>query len=323
MKLEQSILLQSLSHILSGANVATHSQGYFGSFLRRTWSALSAYMLLLKLRSATLNSLSALVGSLLAAGGHFPWKAAFISTLAVWLAAAGSGALNSYIDRDIDKVMHRTCRRPLPLGIIKPAEKALYAGIFLVIIGLIISAVWVNIVVTLFIASGAAIYIIVYTMWLKRETPLSIVIGGFAGICALLAGWSTVTTTFSLSSLLFSIFVYLWTIGHFGGLAIKIQDDSERANIPTLSTVYGEKAASKWTALANMVLFPLSIIPYLLGILNEVYLFISLIIGVIVLTANIKLYFSPTTRTAWTVFKLSSPYLATVYLTSVVDILVK
>lgn len=323
MKLEQSILVRPLSHILSGAHVATPSQGYFASLLRGIWSTLSAYLLLLKLRSATLNSLSALVGSCLAAGSHIPGKAAFISTFAVWLAAAGSGALNSYIDRDIDKVMHRTCGRPLPLGIIKPAEKALYAGIFLVAIGLIISAVWLNLFVTLFIASGAAIYIFFYTMWLKKRTPLSIVVGGFAGICALLAGWSAVTAHFSLSSLLFSIFVYLWTIGHFGGIAIKIKDDSERANIPTLSTVYGEKEASKWTALSNMALFPLSIIPYLLGILNEVYLFISLIIGAIVLTVNIKLYFSPTTQNAWTVFKLSSPYLAIVYLAAIVDILVK
>ena len=280
-------------------------------------------MLLLKLRSAALNSLSALVGSCLAAGGHIPWEATFISTLAVGLAAAGSGALNSYIDRDIDKVMHRTCRRPLPMGIIKPAEKALFAGVFLVALGLIISAVWVNIAVTLFIASGSAIYIIVYTMWLKRETPWSIFIGGFAGICAFLAGWSAVTTTFSLFYLLFCIFVYLWTIGHFGGIAIKIKDDSERAGIPTLSTVYGEKTASKWTALSNMALFPLSIIPYLLGILNEVYLFISLIIGAIVLTANIKLYFYPTAQNAWTVFKLSGPYLAIVYLALAVDILLK
>jgi protoheme IX farnesyltransferase len=158
-------------------------------------------------------------------------------------------------------------------------------------------------------------------MWLKRKTPWSIVIGGLAGSCALLAGWFSVTTSFGLPLLLFSTFVFLWTPGHFWGLAIRTKDDSERANIPTLPTVYGVRIASRWTALSNMVLIPLSIIPYALGILGQTYLFISLIIGLIVLTANIELYFTPTAQKAWTAFKLSSPYLAIVYLAVVIDVL--
>jgi protoheme IX farnesyltransferase len=217
--------------------------------------------------------------------------------------------------------MQRTSQRPLPLDRIKPAEKALYAGIFLVIIGLIISALWLNLLTTLFIVLGAAIYIFVYTMWLKRKTPWSVVVGGLSGSCALLAGWFSVTTGFGWPPLLFSIFVFLWTPGHFWGLAIRAKDDSERANIPTLPTIYGERIAAKWTALSNMVLIPLSIIPYALGILGEAYLFISLIIGLIVLIANIKLYFAPTAQQAWTVFKVSSLYLVIVYLAVAIDVL--
>ena len=298
---------------------------------QRTWgwkrliyeagTTIASYVALLKPRSATLNALSALMGVFLAAGSSIPWSTASISIISVWLVAAGSGAVNSYFDRDIDKVMHRTSRRPLPFGIIEPAEKALYTGVALIIIGLLISVVWLNLLTTLFITSGAAIYIFVYTMWLKRRTPWSVVIGGLAGSCALLAGWFSVTTSFGLSPLLFSIFIFLWTPGHFWGLAIRTKDDSERANIPTLATVSGERLASKWAALSNIAVVPLSIIPYALGILGEIYLFISLIIGLIVLIPNIRLYFVPTVQTAWTVFRISSPYLVIVYLAVAVDIL--
>ncbi len=320
MKQNQFGIVQALPHNFINADVPTHVGSYWKS-LYQLRTTVAAYASLLKLRSATLNSLSAVMGVFLAAGSGISWGTASILAVSVWLVAAGCGALNSYLDRDIDKIMHRTSRRPLPFGQIEPAEKALYTGVFLVINGLIISTVWLNLLTTLFITSGAIIYILVYTMWLKRKTPWSVVVGGLAGSCALLAGWFSITTSFGLLPLFFSIFVFLWTPGHFWGLAIRTKEDSEQANIPTLPTVYGERIASKWAALSNMALIPLSIIPYLLGILSEAYLFISVIVGLIVLTANIKFYFAPTAQKAWTAFKLSSPYLAIVYIAVVIDIL--
>ncbi len=308
-------------HNLNDAGVLTGFHSRRKSLVHRVGATAAAYLSLLKLRSATLNSLSALMGMLLATGSGIPWGTASILFTSVWLVAAGSGALNSYLDRDIDRVMHRTSQRPLPLGSIKPAEKARNAGMFLVIIGMIMAAVGLNLLTTLFIALGAAIYILVYTRWLKRKTPWSVVIGGLAGSCALLAGWFSVTTHFGLVPLLLSIFIFLWTPGHFWGLAIKTEDDSQRAGIPTLPTTYGERKAARWTALANLVLIPLSIVPYALGLLGEAYLLIALISGLIVLTANIKLYITPTAQKAWMAFKLSSPYLAVVYLAIAVDVL--
>ena len=313
-------VVQPLPHTSTSAYAPTQFRDW-KSLIYRVRTTVTAYISLLKLPSAALNSLSALVGVLLAAGSGIPWNTTFILFISVGLAAAGSGALNSYLDRDIDKVMQRTSQRPLPFGRINPAKKALYAGIPLVVIGLIISAVWLNLLTTLFITLGAAIYIFVYTMWLKRKTPWSVVIGGLAGSCALLAGWFSVTTAFGLSPLLFGIFVFLWTPGHFWGLAIRTKDDSERANIPTLPTVYGERTSSRWTALSNIVLVPLSIIPYALGIMGEAYLFMSLASGLIILILNIKLYFTPTAQKAWTVFKISSPYLAIIYIAVAADTL--
>ena len=322
LKQNQFSVAQVLPHNLASAVAPIHFRNYWKSLIYQGWATAAVYLSLLKLRSATLNSLSALMGVLLAAGSSIPWGTASVSVISLWLAAAGSGAINSYLDRDIDKVMQRTSRRPLPFGRIKPAEKALYAGIFLVIVGLIVSAVWLKLLTTLFIALGASIYIFVYTMWLKRKTPWSVVIGGLAGSCALLAGWFSVNTSLGLPPLLISLFIFLWTLGHFWSLAIRTQDDSQRANIPTLPSIYGERIAAKWTAVSNMGLIPLSIIPYALGILGEAYLFISLIIGLIILIPNIRLYLAPTAQRAWTVFKISSPYLAIVYIAVAVDILV-
>ncbi len=306
---------------LASVDVLAGFRSYSKSLIYRARTTAAAYLSLLKLRSVALNSLSALMGVFLAAGSGISWATASILIVSGGLAAAGCGAINSYLDRDVDRIMQRTSRRPLPFGIIQPAEKALYAGILLVITGLIISVVLLNLLATLFIALGAAIYIFVYTMWLKRKTPWSVVIGGLAGSCALLAGWFSVTTSFGLIPLFFVIFIFLWTPGHFWGLAIRTREDSERANVPTLPTIYGERIASKWAALSNMVLIPFSIIPYALGILGEAYLFISLIIGLIVLIPNMSLYFAPTAQKAWTAFKLSSLYLAIVYLAMTIDIL--
>ena len=316
MKQNLFTIVQPLPHHFSDTDAATSFSSYLSGLVYRIRAVVAAYLSLLKMRSATLNSLSALVGALIAVGSGIPWDTAAILAASVWLVA-----INSYLDRDIDRIMRRTSHRPLPSGVIKPAEKTLYLGISLIAVGLIISSLWLNITATLFIALGAVIYIFIYTLWLKRKTPWSVVIGGLAGSCALLAGWFSATTDFGLLPLVFSIFVFLWTLGHFWGLAIKTKEDSERANIPTLATRYGEKTAANWAVLSNIALIPISIIPYLLGIFGEVYLVISLSVGLIVLLVNIKLFFTPTAQTAWKVFKISSPYLLFVYLGAVMDIL--
>ncbi len=320
MRRNQLGLVQPLPRNPTASYVLANSLSYVKCLSQRGWTMVAAYIGLLKIRSAALNAFSALVGLLLATGGGVEWNTALILVVSVGLAAAGSGTLNSYLDRDIDKVMHRTLQRPLPSGRIEPAEKVLYAGILLVMGGLILSVVVLGLLATLFIALGVIIYVFVYTIWLKRKTPWSVVIGGVAGSCALLAGWASASTSFGWLPLLFSIFVFLWTPGHFWGLAIRTKGDNEQANIPTLPTIYGERVASKWVALSNMALVPFSAIPYALGMLGEVYFFISLAIGLVLLISNINLYFTPTAQKAWMVFKLSSLYLATVYIAVLVDI---
>lgn len=301
--------------------MSANFRSYGKRFTYRARSTLIAYASLLKLRSASLNSLTAAIGVLLAAGSDIPWGTVFVVVISVWLVAAGCGAINCYLDRDIDKLMLRTSKRPLPLGRIKPAEKSLYLGVLLTSIGLTIAALWLNLLSVAAIAAGAIIYVLVYTLWLKRKTPWSVVVGGLAGSSALLAGWFSVTASFGLAPLLFGALIFLWTLPHYWGLAIATTDQSKRAGIPTLPVIYGERMASRYTAISAMILVPFSVLPYVLGIVGQAYLFISLIIGAIVLRANIKLYFAPTAQTAWATFKISSPYLAIIYIAVAIDIL--
>lgn len=284
-------------------------------------AAVRAYVATFKMRSLFLNAFSALIGVLLAAGTGAAWGIVIPLVAAGGLVTAGCGALNSYLDRDIDGAMARTARRPLPSGRISPPEKVLYVGGVLTALGLILSAAWLNWLATLFMASGAGIYIFVYTLWLKRRTPWSVVIGGVAGSCALLAGWAAAGGGSWLPALIFGLFIFLWTPGHFWGFAVWSNEDNETANAPTLPAVQGEETASRWAAVSNLALVPFSVAPYALGLLGEAYLSIALAGGLAVLALNLRLYLAPTLVRARAVFKVSSPYLAVVYLAVVADVL--
>ncbi len=306
---------------LADASYAVPFVPFVAAFIQASRSATVAYVPLLKLRSVALNVLSGITGALLATGGELPLWPVVAVTAAGGLAAAGCGAVNSYLDRDLDRVMRRTRHRPLPMNRIAPPERALWAGVFLIVVGLAISVAWLSPLTTLFIALGAAIYIPVYTMWLKRRTPWSVVVGGLAGSCVLAAGWVAVGGSLGWPVLFFGAFVFLWTPGHFWGLAIRTREDSRRAGVPTLPVVYGDGLAFKFIALSNLILPPLSLVPYAMGLLDEVYLAMSALGGIVVLAMSIWLWFWPTPQRAWTAFKISSPYLAVVYLAVIIDTL--
>ncbi len=242
---------RSSSQGLTEALYAVPSVTLVTGVIQASWSATVAYLPLLKLRSVILNVLSGLTGAVLAAGGGPPLWSVLAVTAAGALAAAGCGAVNCYLDRDIDQVMQRTRHRPLPMNRIAPPENALRAGLFLIVVGLAISIAWLSLLTTLFIALGVAIYIPVYTMWLKRRTQWSVVVGGLAGSCALVAGWVAVGGSLDWPVLFFGTFVFLWTPAHFWGLAIRTREDSRRAGVPTLPVVYGDSATFKLIALSN------------------------------------------------------------------------
>jgi len=235
------------------------------------------------------------------------------------LASGGAGALNSYLDEDIDRSMGRTSRRPIPQGDISPF-KALIFGLALIFGGLVISALYLPLLAGLFILLGAAIYVLFYTKYLKRRSSLNIVLGGSAGSCAPLAGWAAATGNLSAAApWLMGLLVFVWTPSHFWALAMRAVSDYAKVRIPMLPVVGGEKKTAQYIALNTFLLVPLSLalVPFGFGL---VYLAVASILGFGMILVDVKLAIDPTKARAWTAFKFSSPYLAIVFLAMALDV---
>jgi len=260
---------------------------------------------LLKVKIALLNVATGLAGYMLAGGGFYG-LAPFI--LAGFLAASGSGAVNHYLDRDIDARMRRTANRPVPAGRVKPAT-ALAIGLSMIGASILVSITFLNILATFFIALGSFIYLIVYTIWLKRRTVWNVVIGGAAGSCPPLAGWAAATNTIDLTPALLALLIFLWTPGHFWGLAIRSSEDYKRVGIPMLPAVVGVNKASVITGASNMLMITTWPI---LGLTTQnpvVFFLITTPLTILLLKDSIRLMLKADKETAWKVFKLSNPWL--------------
>ncbi len=255
----------------------------------------------------------------LVAGSLVDWARLVAVLVAGTLASGGAGALNCYVDRNLDGKMRRTSQRPIPKGEIRP-EKALVFGLALVGAGVLVSVFLLPLLASVFIFLGAAIYVLFYTKWLKPRTTLNIVLGGSAGSCAPLAGWAAATGQVNVvAPWLMALLVFVWTPSHFWGLAIRAVGDYSKAGIPMLPAVVGEKRAAQYIALNTFLLVPLSLVFFPLGLFGMIYLFVAAVFGLGLLFVDLKLAFNPTKAQAWTAFKFSSPYLAVIFLAMVVD----
>ena len=236
------------------------------------------------------------------------------------LASGGAGALNCYLDRDLDRTMGRTSRRPIPQGEVSPVH-ALVFGLTLFGAGIVISALLLPLLASLSILVGAAIYVIFYTRYLKPRTSLNIVLGGSAGSCAPLAGWAAATGQLSaVTPRLMALLVFVWTPSHFWALAMRAVGDYSKAGIPMLPVLVGEARTARYIALNTFLLVPLSLMLVPLGGLGFLYLSIAAALGLGMILVDLRLVSNPTKAQAWTAFKFSSPYLAIVFLAMVLDV---
>ena len=259
------------------------------------------------------------LAAFLVATPQVDWSRLVLVIVAGTLASGGAGALNCYLDRNLDLSMRRTSERPIPKGEITP-RKGLIFGLAMVGTGILVSVLFLPVLAGLFISLGAAIYVLFYTKWLKPRTPLNIVLGGSAGSCAPLAGWAAATgNVTAIAPWLMALLVFVWTPSHFWGLAIRAVGDYSRAGIPMLPAVVGEKRAAQYIALNTFLLVPLSLIFVPLGLFGIAYLLVALVFGLWLLITDLRLAFSPTKALAWTAFKVSSPYLAIIFLAMIVD----
>ncbi len=240
-------------------------------------------------------------------------------TLAGVLASMGASALNHYYDRDIDKVMERTAKRPIPAGRLSPKSVLAY-GIAVSAISVIIAWFTLNPVATGMIALGIFFYVIIYTAWLKRSNASNIVIGGFAGSAASMAGWAAVTGSMDLLGFLVGWLVFMWTPPHFWCLAIRAREEYASVRVPMLPVLIGNQKTASYILLNTAILLPFSVSLYFFG-LGLLYTAVAAVSGSLMLAYHYKLTKNPTPEFAWKAYKVTAPYLVVIFVALAVDAL--
>src|ERR671924_184917 len=246
------------------------------------------------------------------------WQGGFIA-LAGAAASMGSSALNHYYDRDIDKMMYRTSSRPIPSGRLAPAKVLVY-GLVLSILSVALAWLTLNPVATGMIAMGIFFYVIVYTLWLKRYNPANIIVGGFAGSAASMAGWATATGSINLLGLLVGWLVFMWTPPHFWCLAIRAREEYASASVPMLPVLIGNQKTASYILLNTAILLPYSIVLAFFG-LGALYLAVAAVSGSLMLAYHYKLTKNPTPEFAWKAYKVTAPYLVVIFVALALDAL--
>jgi len=233
------------------------------------------------------------------------------------LASAGSSALNHFYDRDIDSKMERTSKRPIPSGRTHSRTVLIY-GLGVSIVSVVYAAFTLGPVCTFFIALGIFFYVIIYTVWLKRRNPSNIVIGGFAGSAASMAGWAGATGSIDILGFLIGFLVFVWTPSHFWCLAMKIRDDYAEANVPMLPVLIGMERTSKYILANTIILIPYSLMLYAFG-MGIIYTVIAAVAGGLMLLYHYKLTQTPTSDFAWKAYKVTAPYLTIIFIGIALD----
>ena len=194
------------------------------------------------------------------------------------LAAGSANAINQYLDRDIDLLMARTRRRPLPAHAVTP-ENALVFGIVLGVISIVLMAWFVNLVAAFLTLLAIGFYVFVYTLMLKRTTPQNIVIGGAAGALPPVIGWAAVTGRVEITALLLFALVFYWTPPHFWALSLRIRKDYEAAHVPMLPVVRGVPETARQIALYTVLLVAISLVFYAVAHMGPIYLVAAVALG--------------------------------------------
>ncbi len=275
------------------------------------------YLAISKLRIVAVLNLVAVTSFVAAGKGSIdPWHLTFL-LLTGSMASMGSSALNHYYDRDIDPLMKRTSNRPLPKGLLA-AKYALIYGLLMSIASVAIAVFTLNVIAAFFIALGIIFYVVVYTLCLKRRHTSNIVIGGFAGSSASYAGWFTATNNIDPLGLLVGFIVFLWTPTHFWCLSIVGREEYATARVPMLPVLVGDKKAAEYIMVNTLILVPYSIAVAFFG-LGLIYLIGAVLAGAMLLNYNARLMRYTSKEVAWKTYKLSSPYLAIVFIALMLD----
>ena len=284
-----------------------------------TWrERVFAYIALTKPRIIELLLITTVPSMIVAAHGWPPFGLVIWTLVGGTLAAGGANAINCYVDRDIDEIMPRTRKRPLPRHQVEP-RNALLFGIVLGIAAFALLSATTN-ALAAWLATGALLfYVFIYTIALKRWTPQNIVIGGAAGAMPALVGWAAVTNTIELPALALFGIIFYWTPPHFWALALRYERDYRSAGVPMMPVVYGREETTKHILLYSLLLFAMCLAFFSLGRMGIVYLSSAIGLNAAFIYLAVKLYRNPTPRIAWTLFKFSIYYLALLFTAAAAD----
>jgi protoheme IX farnesyltransferase len=271
---------------------------------------IAAYVALTKPRIIELLLVTTLPAMILAERS-WPGTWLVLATLAGGtLSAGGANAINNVIDRDIDEVMRRTAHRPMPTHKVPPVS-ALVFGIFLGIGGFVTLWVAANLLSAILSTAALLFYVFVYTMWLKRSSTQNIVIGGAAGAVPVLVGWAAVTNSLSLAPWVMFAIIFFWTPPHFWALSLRYREDYERAGIPMLPVVMGEKATLHSIFLYSWQLVALTLVLFPAGDMSVFYFGAAVVLGAGFLWGAWRLRFH--TEEAMRFFGYSNVYLTLLF----------
>jgi protoheme IX farnesyltransferase len=281
-----------------------------------------AYVALTKPRIIELLLITTLPTMIVAQRGMPPVWLMAATLLGGALAAGGANAINMFVDRDIDKLMHRTSRRPLVTGTVTPRNALIFA-ISLEVVAFVELWSWVNLLSAALAVSATLFYVFVYTLWLKRTSSQNIVIGGAAGAVPVLVGWAAVTDSLAWTPLVLFAIIFVWTPPHFWALAVKYKDDYRAAGVPMLPAVATFKRTAREILLYSVLLLGVSLLLAAVAKLGTIYIVSASVLGVAFVALAVRLWQRATPKAAMQLFSYSITYLTLLFVLMAVDIFTK
>ena len=281
-------------------------------------NVLKNYLELTKPKVVLMMLITAIVGMLLASKTLPSIYLVIISMIGIGLCASSAATINQIIDRNIDANMARTSNRPLPQGEITTFNASLFA-FALMTAGTAILVSQVNTLTAVLTVASLVGYAFIYTVFLKRATPQNIVIGGLAGAAPPLLGWTSVTNSIDPNALLLVLIIFVWTPPHFWALAIYRKEDYARESIPMLPVTHGVKFTKLQIILYTILLVLVSLLPYIVLMSGNIYLFSALGLGLFYLYSSIKMYLTDDEEYPMTSFKYSIYYIFLIFFAFLID----
>jgi protoheme IX farnesyltransferase len=287
----------------------------FQPSIRQYWRD---YVELTKPKVVALITFTAMVGMFLATSTMVPWDVLVFGSLGIALSAGSAAAINHLVDRRIDAVMARTCNRPLPSGHLDTRQVLLFA-VLIGALGVTLLIAFANPLTAVLTFCSLIGYAVIYTVFLKRATPQNIVIGGAAGAAPPLLGWTAVTGQVEAGALLLFLIIFIWTPPHFWALAIHRRQDYVKADIPMLPVTHGVEFTRLHILLYTVMLFLVTLLPFLIGMSGSLYLVGAVLLGGRFLWYALRLFATADDRWAMPTFGFSIVYLFGLFTVLMID----